>query len=519
MSLFEVDVKGFKSLMKIKPKWHFVRELISNSLDEISVTDINVKLQKEPRWLLMEVVDDGNGFERLSDAYTLFAHTKKRSDATVRGRFNMGEKELASISKEMIIETTSGKVVFKDGKRKDHPRTKRDQGTRVFAKIKCSNEEFGEVLNMLYIFLIPSGKNVHLDWSDESPHGFKDGCEDHVSFYGSDESDWSVEEILETVLFDKETGGMRSTKRKTKVDIHKTHLPINVMSGSFRDPENRYGLRDQPIQAYLYELGIPVQPIDCKYSVNVNQKIPMNANRDSVKDSYLRDIYALVLNQTHNDLYEDEVSEGWVKVASEDDLVSDDAFKSLQKKRYGDKAVMWSSDLQANEDAIDQGYTVIHGKTMSKTERNRFQKVGMISSAKKFERGVAPSKYIKPSDWTHSMETLSILTKDYAHLIRVASPNVKFISSPQASTVASYQPRLHMITFNVDKIGGKDFDPYDQEVLATMVHEFAHMNMLSNPDQIQLHGKDFYDLMAQHGAKVFAKYISEIVKNNKGGAS
>ena len=111
-SFFEVDVKGFRGLMTAKPKWHFVRELISNSLDEVSVEEIKLKLIKEPRYLTIVCKDDGDGFERLSDAYTLYAHTKKRSDAEVRGRFNMGEKELASIAKEMTIETTTGKVVF-----------------------------------------------------------------------------------------------------------------------------------------------------------------------------------------------------------------------------------------------------------------------------------------------------------------------------------------------------------------------------------------------------------------------
>ena len=92
--MFEVNVKGFAQLMAGRPKWHFVRELISNSLDEYSVSDITVELVKAPRIAYVTVTDNGDGFANLSDAYTLFAYTPKRKDAKVRGRFNMGEKDL-----------------------------------------------------------------------------------------------------------------------------------------------------------------------------------------------------------------------------------------------------------------------------------------------------------------------------------------------------------------------------------------------------------------------------------------
>ena len=503
-SFFEVDVKGFRGLMTAKPKWHFVRELISNSLDEVSVEEIKLKLIKEPRYLTIVCKDDGDGFERLSDAYTLYAHTKKRSDAEVRGRFNMGEKELASIAKEMTIETTTGKVVFKDDKRKDHPRTKRENGTKVTAKIPCSRTDFAEMLWMVGHFIIPEGKVVHIAFRDDSiENPGRDWDQEYVK------ENYKVEETLETTLFDEVTGGMRSSKRKTEVLIYSVrdfHLAWN-------DSLNDYGIKNRDRKSFLYELGIPVQEIECDYSVNVNQKIPMNANRDSVKDSYLRDIYALVLNAVHDKLDEYDVSKSWVRNASDDDLVSNDAFQSLQEKRYGEKAVMWSSDLQANEDALSNGYAVIHGKTMSPVERKRFNDVGMVSSASKFKRGVAPTRVFKMSEWTDSMCQMDVQCTAYASLVRLASPSTRFVESPQSSQVASYNKLKHEITFNVSHMGGTDFDHEDVENISTMIHEFAHVNVGSDPDQIELHGKDFYDAMARHGALLLKRYKEE--QNNE----
>ena len=90
VKMFEVDVKGFAELQMQRPKWHFIRELISNSLDEMSVSEVSVTLKKDHGVCNIIVTDNGDGFARLSDAYTLFASTPKRSNSNVRGRFNMG---------------------------------------------------------------------------------------------------------------------------------------------------------------------------------------------------------------------------------------------------------------------------------------------------------------------------------------------------------------------------------------------------------------------------------------------
>jgi len=487
-AFFDVCVKGFRGLMTAKPKWHFVRELISNSLDESSVNNIKLELIKESRFVTIICKDDGAGFERLSDAYTLFAHTKKRSNALVRGRFNMGEKELASISKFMSIETTSGKVVFKDGKRSTHPRIKLDRGTIVTAKIRCSISEFEEIVSTLGYFIIPNDMKVTVEINNGSELPIFDTI-DPV------DTDWEISETLETILFDEETGGMRPTRRKTQVDIHKT----NKFRGN---------------KTFLYELGIPVQEIDCKYSVNVNQKIPMNANRDSVKDSYLRDIYALVLNATHGDLDVNDISESWVRTASEDELVTDDAFTSVKNARYGEKSVKWSTDLQANEDARNQGYSIIHPRSMSRIERSRMEGVGLVSASVQFKRPRVGYESINRNNWTDSMKQFEKNAFQICDMLRISRVKVKYIVSVEASTIADYGS--HRIRFNLGhhhwgstQKARLNFDPMSIKNLDIFMHELGHMG--SSYDYA--HDRGFYDMLTRHSAKFVLMAL--INKDNK----
>ena len=64
------------------------------------------------------------------------------------------------------------------------------------------------------------------------------------------------------------------------------------------------------------EMGIPVQETDCPWTIDVSIKVPLSPQRDAIKDTYLQDLYAEVLNTVADDLTEDQVSDTWVKVAT-----------------------------------------------------------------------------------------------------------------------------------------------------------------------------------------------------------
>ena len=169
--MLEVHTKGFAQLQEGRSKWSFVRELISNALDEkISICTVDV--QKEGRNpAVIKVEDNGGGFRDLRDAYTLFAPTPKRSDPNVRGRFNLGEKELASIAKEMIIESTKGGVKFKDGKR-TRINKKREVGTLVTVVVNWSFSDLSEIDEMIRLVIPPVDVSLEYTSYEDKSKGY-----------------------------------------------------------------------------------------------------------------------------------------------------------------------------------------------------------------------------------------------------------------------------------------------------------------------------------------------------------
>ena len=90
------------------------------------------------------------------------------------------------------------------------------------------------------------------------------------------------ETTLDTVIQHAPGEPMRRTRRKTRSEI----LPPASPGG----------------KGWLYEMGLPVQEIDTPYDVNVLQKIPLNPNPDTVRESYLQDIYSELLNAMHDEM-------------------------------------------------------------------------------------------------------------------------------------------------------------------------------------------------------------------------
>ena len=108
---FEVSTEGMRQLHEGRPLWQMVKELVANAWDEdITTCDATIEYVLEDNNVRITVTDDGKGFTDIADAYTLMAPTPKRGIPGVRGRFNIGEKELISIADTATIETVGQTV-------------------------------------------------------------------------------------------------------------------------------------------------------------------------------------------------------------------------------------------------------------------------------------------------------------------------------------------------------------------------------------------------------------------------
>ena len=124
------------------------------------------------------------------------------------------------------------------------------------------------------------------------------------------------EASLETPVAD-EGGVMRLRVRKTQVSIYEA-LPGEVPS--------------------LYEMGLPIVETGDKWHVSVEQKVPLNRDRDNVRPAYLQAVRVAVLNAAYQFLTADEeATSAWCKLAGSDPRCSDDAINHLIRLRFGEK--------------------------------------------------------------------------------------------------------------------------------------------------------------------------------------
>ena len=74
MQWFEINVKGLANIIKREGLPAIGRELIQNAFDVPKATQVKIRVSRDSdtRIITIECVDNGSGFEKLADAWTLF---------------------------------------------------------------------------------------------------------------------------------------------------------------------------------------------------------------------------------------------------------------------------------------------------------------------------------------------------------------------------------------------------------------------------------------------------------------
>jgi hypothetical protein len=155
--------------------------------------------------------------------------------------------------------------------------------------------------------------------------------------------------------------------------------------------------------------------------VSVEQKIPVSLDRTGlVTPGYLRDLRALVLNETADRLSADDAAEGWVDDALEDEQVTAEAVTRVLDQRYGINRVVFDpSDTEANRAAQARGFTVIPPRAFSKAA---WKNVRRYEAAR-------PAGQIMPSPKPFHPDGSELVTIDPADY---TPPQVAFVKSVTA---------------------------------------------------------------------------------------
>ena len=437
-----VSTQGMRELHAGRAPWSLAKELIQNSWDESPETTVCtvevkplVKGRKEERSrTVITVTDDGPGFADIRDAYTLMGSTPKRGDPAKRGRFNVGEKEIISVATEATIATVGRTVVFPASGGREVKRNRRKRGTEVTVVMPWSVSKRQELVDMLRRFR-PTDCRLVVN-GDEVPRR---------------EPVVSRRATLTTVLQSGPGEPMRSTARQTVIDI------LEPLDG----------------ERWLYEMGIPIQPIDLAYDVDVQQKVPMPPNRDTVNKTYLRDISAEVLNATHPLLDDDDFADSWVRTAIEDERIEQAAVKTTVEKRYGDRVAMWSSYPDANMRAAESGYEILHPRSMSPEERTHMRDLGgLVSANDLFGNGAAAVP--EPVQSNTVQRGFASWVVDLASRCGLEA-KVAFIRAKTTVLAdCTANSRTPTVRFNVYHLTDEWFARRGPDQLELVVHELAH---------------------------------------------
>ena len=442
---FAVSHIGMRELHANRHPWQLVKELIQNAFDEApqaTVCEVTVEPSTKETTTKITVKDDGPGFQDIADAWTLLKHTAKRMEPTKRGRFNMGEKEIISVAVEATVDTVGHTVSFpRMGSRIVSTNT-RKKGTNITVIMPWDQDQAEELVENLRRFRPTDCRLVvnDLEVPQREPLMVR-------------------EATLTTFLQDGPGQPSRHTRRKTEIHL----LPPADFTNS-----------------WLYEMGIPIQPIDTPWDIDIQQKVPMPPNRDTVGDAYLTDIYAESLNATHDQLEEDQFSAPWVKQAIEDTRIDPETIVSTIKGRYGNKVIIMSPDQDANMKASESGYNLINPRSLSKTERDRFrQDGGLKTTHQSFGRDYVKTRDIIPQAdsyeskfrlWATKMATFAGLKVQVSFF---KNYNTDVVADCSANTTC---PDLRFNTANPPQ---KDLDffkpPYGRaEQLELLIHELGH---------------------------------------------
>ncbi len=430
MNWFEVSKEGLKQLQLGKPKHYVARELIQNAWDEnIKVCKFNSEWKDGIAYLSVED-DSPEGFKNLRDAFTLFAPTSKRANPEKRGRFNLGEKQALAICEKAEIETTKGTVIFTKTGRTQSAK-KRDAGSKVSVELKMTLKEFEELGETVSNYLIPG--NIKFLINGDKINYIKPYKVIRIS--------------LPTEI--EENQVLKKTLRMSQVNILKTDRT----------------------QHYLYEMGIPVVETECQYDIDVQQKIPLSIDRDSVPHSYVAILYAEVLNAIYEEIENSDSSQVWIREAMAHSRINPETVKSIINKRYGEKVVVANPfDRNSIDDAIASGYKVISGNELSKEEWDNIRSAGAIkSSSDVFGSDFTSSK---PYQSDTNMDAVAALAKKIAKKCLGIEITVSF-SKWDGSVAAQYGDRH--LSFNVQNLGKSFFNPaLSSRTLNLIIHELAH---------------------------------------------
>ena len=446
--LFDIDIRGLQqTIAQEAPR--ILLEPLSNALDT-DATEVTVRFSWA-RGIATYMVEDNdpNGFAQLSDAFTVFAPSRRKSVATARGRFGFGEKEFVALCYPgpVTVATTSGTVTFNRDKRTERKGAAacRPVGSAISARVRLTRDQADAFVARLRTILVPDGVSLTLDIGGE------------VTRLESRPAIRSANAVLPTVLADDE-GILRLTRRQTSVTLH------DVAPG------------ETPT---LYELGVPVMAHPGQWHIDIGQKIPLSRSRDAVTPAYLRAVYVTVLDTAADLLTLDGARADWVTGALAD--AAPDTVRSVVHLVHGEDAVINDPSCpEATKRAIDMGRRVVYGGSYSADVWNAIRENEVLLPAGHYQelRGDVPSSPsgippVPPAEWRPEWHSVAAYARALCLELMDRAIDVSIYRSRSGKPWAGLCWANGDLSLNASRLS-RAWWTDERAINELLIHEFAH---------------------------------------------
>lgn len=444
MGMFDLNTKGFKQVFADRSVTRMVQELVANAFDEnASRVDVTFEHLGGQDYRLVVKDDSPQGFEDLRDAYTVFAPSKKKDDPAKRGRFCFGEKWVIARCQDVVITSTSGRVIFdvaSDKRTRSPKRT--EQGTVIECRMRTTAEEYAEACRQLRHILVP--RHIALTLNGEAL---------------SSRQPIRIAEATLPTEFSDASGDLRRTERKTRIDIY----PV---------AEGEVGS--------IFELGIPVVETGDVFHYDVRQRIPLPINRNNVHPSYLKRLRGAVLDVTADLLTAEQaankgVTDG-IAAASPQTRVA------VMTARFGQKRYVTDFNREAGGELFAEGHTPVPPNAFDSETWKAIKEAGAIQSANQLR----PKHYVDAIPFSQEQVTPAMERfRGFAELVCQLTLNKSiatwhWTNNPTASNAASCGPEgpaAIRLAFNVGALGREWFSEQpatSQYNIDLLIHELGH---------------------------------------------
>lgn len=455
---FEISHDGWRTRSTAKPLARLLLEAVQNAFDAQAA---NVSIEIEPRGIVIED-DAAAGFADERLVYTLFL-SDKRDDPSQRGRMGRGLKELIAAMDAARVETVGTTVKFGTDGRTTESNDRR-QGTRLELRRSFGAEEIDEARALLRTCIPPKGTALRVDGrAVRRPRLVLalPSCE------------------LETIV--APDGVERVAVRPTTVSVYTP----------------RRGEKPQ-----LLELGVPVEPWDAPWHVDVGQRIPLRDGRDGAPERFTLQLKALLLEaMIHRYLDGKDLRADWVH-----DVISRWPVKASVLDAYVSRAFPRGAVLggtsRANDRARQLGAHVIDASAISHGAYVALTRV--LETADDYARRRSAEFDGDDVTPTDEQQRFADAVRWLARRIAGRVVRVRFFARDPSDegllADATTDPDAKVISFNV-RAPLRWGDVLDPHTLGVVLHEIAH---LETPE----HDQRFIDrlqFLAGHTARVLAE--------------